>query len=62
MEPRQSNAVNAKLTPAARRDLAALRAGEDVACRYGPWEQLRDAGYVTGTQWHPVLTDKGRNS
>jgi hypothetical protein len=35
------------LTPAAKRDLAALRAGKPVQFRVGPLRQLVEAGLVT---------------
>lgn len=53
-------AGNKKLTKAAKRDLADLAAGKDIVPCYGPWIQLRDAGYATGTQWNPILTAEGR--
>jgi hypothetical protein len=43
----------AKLTPAPRRDLARLQAGESiqsVRIAYCPFKQLLDAGYIVGTQ------------
>jgi hypothetical protein len=52
--------MNVKLTAAAARDLAAMRRGDAVELRYGPWCQLVKAGLVTGSQESPVLTDAGR--
>lgn len=42
--------MTARLTAAARRDLARILAGERIELHYGPFCQLRDAGYITGTQ------------
>ncbi len=47
------------LTAAARRDLAAMRRGEYVELRYGPWRQLVEAGFITGPQDAPVLLSDG---
>jgi len=44
-----------KLTKAAARDLEALRNGQPVDLRFGPWEQLTEAGLITGPQDAPVL-------
>lgn len=38
------------LTPAARGYLELIQAGEHPSLTYGPFCQLRDAGYITGTQ------------
>lgn len=58
--------LSAPLTPAAKRDLARLRAGESFVLCYGPWQQLADAGLVTGTQHDaravPVPADVLRRS
>lgn len=47
-----------KLTPAAKRDLKALQAGEVVDLRYGPFIQLLEAGYIEGTQDDYRLVDR----
>lgn len=49
--------LDPKFTPAARRDLARLRAGETFVLCAGPFDQLHAAGLVTGTQHAPVLVD-----
>lgn len=49
----------ARLTPAARRDLDALRRGEPVDLRYGPWRQLVDAGLIVGPQHAPRPAEPG---
>lgn len=58
--------LSARLTPAAKRDLARLRSGESFVLCFGPWEQLSDAGLVTGTQHDavavPVAADLLRRS
>lgn len=46
-----------RLTRAAQRDLEALRNGELVDLRYGPWRQLTAAGYITGPQDAPALVE-----
>lgn len=48
------------MSPAAERDLALIRAGHRPELRYGPFTQLRDAGYITGSQddWQPCDQDE----
>lgn len=47
------------LTPAARRDLAAIRQGQRPALRYGPYKQLTAAGLITGPQDAYTVTEAG---
>lgn len=45
------------LTAAAKRDLEALRRGEAVSMRHGPYTQLLEAGLIEGPQDAPRLTE-----
>lgn len=54
--------MTTSLTPAARRDLAALAAGATIQIRYGPYAQLLAAGYITGPHESYVITDAGREA
>lgn len=45
-----TKATEPKLSPAAKRDIEAIRRGEPVDLRYGPYSQLLAAGLIVGAQ------------
>lgn len=52
----------AQLTAAAKRDLAEIRNGKHPDLRYGPYTQLLEAGYITGSQDNYRFVGNANNS